>query len=337
MRTRTIIAVFLALFITAGVTALWSAEGDEIDGDTATAVVAANSDGQAGADAAQPKKKGSRWGRFFKAPFKAVAKVFTGSGEGGGEGNGSGDRKLARTTDADAQAFESVGVMRVEYKQGGRRDSEGAGGTAEEHLERGRAHLDGGDFNEAVTELSRAVSLNPRLSQARSLLAVAYERKGLPDRAREEFRRAADIDDDDPQALNNLGYSLYVAGNYRAAVDKLKRAARLAPGDARVLNNLALAQTRLGKYDDAYKSFARAGGEFNARVNVAALLERNGREQDAVEHLERARRLQPTSAAILRRLADLYDRTGKPAEAQTARQALEVVEKADAVAAGGGQ
>jgi Flp pilus assembly protein TadD len=329
MRKRTVIAVFIAFFLTVGFTALWSAEGDEQEGDTASNIVAANADGQAGADGeVKPKKKGSRWGRFFKAPFRAVGKVF-----GGGD-----DKKMARMTEEDAQRFESVGVERVEYDRDRKTDELAAEGSARDYLNRGRAHLESGNLNEAVSDLSRAASLDPRLTQAHSLLAVAYERKGLHDRARASFERAADMDERDPQALNNLGYSLYLNGNYRAAVDKLKKAAKLAPNDARIFNNLALAQCRLGKYDDAYKSFARAGGDFNGHVNVAALLERVGRDEAAVEHLEKARRLQPNASGVLSRLADIYERTGKASEAQSARQALEVLQAGGAtVAAGGGR
>lgn len=329
MGKRTVIAIFLAFCLTVGFTALWSAEGDEQEGDTATNVVAATTDSPAGTEVEQPKKKGSRWGRFFKAPFKAVAKVFNG---------GDGDRKMERMTEEDARRFESAGVMRVEYHDAGKRGVEPAGGSARDHLERGRARLEGGDFNEAITELSRAASLDPRLSQAHSLLAVAYDRKGLHDRARQSYKRAVDVNDDDPQALNNLGYSLYLSGNYRAAVDRLKRAAKLAPADGRVLNNLALAQSHLGKYDEAYKSFARAGGEYNARLNVSALLERAGRDEEAVKHLEAARRLQPASSGVLRRLADLYERAGRADDSLSARRSLEAAESnGAAVAAGGGQ
>ena len=325
MRKRTIIAIFVAFILTVGVTAIWSAQGDEAEGDTATNIVAAN-DGTAGAEV-KSKKKGNRFGRFFKAPFKAVGKVF---------GVGGDDRKVARMTEDDARKFESVGVERVEYG-GEKTEAEGQGTDASDYLERGRAHLDSGNYQAAVSELSRAASLDPKLALAHSLLAVAYDRLGMHERARESHKRSVNIDDDDPQALNNLGYSLYLSGNYRAAVDKLKKAARQAPNDTRILNNLALAQVRLGKYDDAYKNFARAGGEFNGRVNVASLLERAGRDEEAAEHLEKAKRLQPASASILRRLADIYARTGKRNEAHSARQALEALESGNAVVAGGGR
>ena len=315
MNTRRIIIIFVGLALMVSLSALWGAEGDEREGDTETNVVATSGAeaGTAGAAEAQPKKKGNRFSRFFKAPFKAVGKLF----------KGGGDNQLARLTEKDAARFESVGVVRVEDRDHRRAEAKSGDGSARDHLERGRALLEAGDLNGAVAELSTAVSLDHSLGQAHSLLAVAYERKGLRERARDSYERSVEVNESDAQALNNLGYSLYLSGNYRAAVDRLKRAARLAPRDERVLNNLALAQCRLGKYDDAYKSFARAGGEYSGRVNVAAMLVRAGREERAIEHLEAARRLEPGSTGVLQQLADLYQRNGRPDKAGEARLALQ--------------
>jgi Flp pilus assembly protein TadD len=325
MRKRTIIAVIFAFVLTVGFTALWSAEGDEQEGDTATNIVAARgAEAGAASDTDAPKKKGNRFARFFKAPFKAVGKLL-----------GGGDDKIARMSEKDAQRFESVGVVKVEDRRGGGESVPAAQGSAQDSLARGRAALEAGQLNEAIAELSRAASLEPKLAQAHSLLAVAYDRKGLHERARESYERAIDLNERDAQALNNLGYSLYLNGNYRAAVDRLKRASRLAPSDTRILNNLALAQCRLGKYDDALKNFTRAGGEFNARMNVAALLERAGRDEDAIRHYEQARRLQPEATGVLRRLADLYARTGQSAQAEDARRDLESLDARDTLASGG--
>ncbi|MDT5272500.1 MAG: hypothetical protein QOH49_4686 [Acidobacteriota bacterium] len=317
MNTRRIIIIFATFALLVSAVALWDVSGDERDGDTAANVVA-TSGAEAGSDAEAPKKKGgSLFGKIFKAPFRAVGKIF---------GKGGDDGKLARMTEKDGERFESVGVVRVEDRDNKRPDMKDEGGDARDYLERGRAMLEDGRLNEAIAELSRATSLDPKLSQAHSLLAVAYDRKGLHDRAEDSYRHAMDANDRDPQALNNLGYSLYLNGNYRAAVDRLKKAARLAPADSRILNNLALAQTRLGKYDDAYHNFARAEGEFNGHANLAALLIRSGREDKAVEHLEAARRLQPESQNVLRQLAELYERTGRGDKAADARQTLAAID-----------
>jgi Flp pilus assembly protein TadD len=323
MNTRRVIIIFVTFALVVSATALWDASGDERDGDTAANVVT-SAGAAAGTEAPAPKKKGGGlFGKILKAPFKAVGKIF---GKGG-------DGKLARMTEKDGERFESVGVVRVEDRDNKRPDVKDEGGTARDYLERGRAMLEEGRLNEAVAELSRATSLDPKLSQAHSLLAVAYDRKGLRDRAEDSYRRAIDVNDRDPQALNNLGYSLYLSGNYRAAVDKLKKAAKLAPADSRILNNLALAQTRLGKFDDAYRNFARAEGEFNGHANLAALLIRSGREEKAVEHLEAARKLQPEAENVLRQLAELYERTGRGEKAADTRHMLAAIDARRTVAA----
>lgn len=316
MHQRRIIAATLAFVLTIGLTAFWSAEGDEHEGDTAANIVAANEapTGQSDEATTQPKKKGNRFARFFKAPFKAVGKIFKG---------GNSDGRPERLTEKDVKRFETVGVLKVEE----RREREharvmGADANARDYLDEGRAMLQEGRLNDAIAALSRATSLDPQMREAHNLLAVAYDRKGLHERARESFNRAIDLGETDAQALNNLGWSLYLSGNYRAAVERLKRAARLAPTDERILNNLALAQCRLGKYDDAYKSFARAGGEFNARLNVAALLERSGREHEAIKHYEHARRLQPNSMDVQRRLASLYSRVSRDVYTDTVNDAI---------------
>jgi Flp pilus assembly protein TadD len=311
MRNRTINAFIIAIVLTISVSTFWTAGTTERDGDDAAEVVAsegsptgtADDAGAASSSEEKPKKKGNRFARFLKAPFKAAAKLFGGD-----------DDKMRRMSEKDVAKFESAPLMRVDDSRTSVADSADDGnGTAKDYLARGRARLDEGRLNEAVRDLSRAVSLDARLAEAHNLLAVAYDRKGLHDRARESFERALD-QEADAQTLNNLGYSLYLNGNYRAAIARLKRAAKLAPNDERIWNNLALAQSRLGKYDDAYKSFARSGGEYQGRLNVAAMLERAGREEQAIAHYEAARRLQPSSEFVMRRLTELYARNGHRAE-----------------------
>jgi Flp pilus assembly protein TadD len=317
MRNRTINAFLIAFTLVFVITAFWSATTTNPDGDDAANVVAADgsrvgaSEDTATADAG--KKKGNRFARFFKAPLKAVGRLF-----GGGD-----DNRMQRMTEKDVAKFESAPSMRVnDARSPAPNIASEEGASARDLFERGRSLLADGQLNDAIAELSRAVALDPKLSQARSLLAVAYDRKGLKDRARETFERAAD-DTRDPQTLNNIGYWLYSNGNYRAAVDKLKRAAKYAPDDERILNNLALAQARLGKYDDAYKNFAHARGDYEGHLNTAALAERMGRDAEAIEHYESAKKLQPNSEVALRRLADLYQRNGRADSAARARQELE--------------
>src|SRR5215207_4791197 len=192
MNTRRVIIIFATFALIVSVTALWDAQGDERDGDTATNVVAA-SGSEAGAEVKAPKKKGGIFGKIFKAPFKAVGKLF------GKDGDGKG---LTRMTEKDAENFESAGVLRVEDRDNVRPAPPAEGGDARDYLERGRTLLEEGRLNDAIDQLSRAASLDPKLSQAHSLLAVAYGRKGLNERAEDSYKRAVGVNDNDPQALN---------------------------------------------------------------------------------------------------------------------------------------
>lgn len=312
MRRRTIIAIVIAATLCIGVTSFWSASTVRRDGETDANIIS-DAGAKTGANMEEKKKNGNKVVKVLTAPFRAFRRLF-----GGGKDEG----KFSRLTEKDVEKFESTGMTRVEDSRTPKETTPSATGTAREHLALGRMFLSSGRINEAIGELSLAASLDPRLNEAHSLLGLAYDRKGMHERAKDSYDRAVKGDPEDAQTLNNLGFSLYQNGNYRAAIDKLKKASKLAPTDQRILNNLALAQIRLGKTDDAYKNFARAGGELTGRLNTAAMLERLGRNEEAIKQYEAARRAQPNSAVALRRLADLYRRTGHNSEAQAAQSAL---------------
>lgn len=311
MNKRRLIAVLIAFILTIFVTAMWSASTDEREGDP-DAIVLEDSGSEAG-EVDQPKKKGgNKVVKVLAAPFKAFGKLF---------GRGEEKNKVYRMSEKDAEKFESAGITKIEDARTPASKKETTSSSAKEHLEAGREYLMEGRYSEAVSELSTAVSLDPKLTEAHNLLGVAYDKKGFGDRAKESFERAVKLDED-ADTLNNLGFSLYQNGNYRAAVDRLKRAAKLAPNDERILNNLGLAYCRLGKIEEAHKAFTRATGPLNGNLNTAKMLERFAREDDAIRYYEAARQLDPNNTIALRRLADLYQRVGRAVESEGARAAL---------------
>ena len=259
------------------------------------------------------KPPGNGFFRALGAPFKAIGRLF---GHGKKDSN-----KLQRLSEKDAKKFESAPATRVNNATAVTKVStaENSAGsqetTALEHLEKGRALFNSGNLNEAIAELSLAASLDPKLSEAHTLLGVAYDRKGLPDRAQQSFEVAAHAPDDKAMHLNNLGYLLYKHGDYEGAVKYLKQAAKVNPSDRRIWNNLGLAQLNADKFDDAYKSLAHATGEFEGRVKVAARLDSEGFTKKAVKQLEKARALKPDSTEVLSSLAVMYQEAGQYADA----------------------
>lgn len=203
-------------------------------------------------------------------------------------------------------------------------------------LSQGRALLEGGYTNEAIAELSIAAVAGPtdtNLVEANNLLGLAHDRLGQHKRAQEFYDRALSVAPQNARVLSNLGHSLYLDDRYNDALARLKTAARLAPADTQVANNLALVYGRLGKYDEVFKQFKRAGGEFYARTQTAALLAAAGRDRDAIKHYEAARKLNPASSLVLRQLITLYVRTGQREKAEAAERILDKTPASNGAAA----
>ena len=331
MMKRTLIALAMMVAMFVAIAPLQSVHGILLSAEEAAALDAAS------VPAASPNKvegKGNGFLRALGAPFRAVGRLF---------GRGKKDpNKLERISEKDAKRFESAPQIElhkttpaaVASSSGNTSDSsrtvttanqspaDALAASAVDHLEKGRALLNSHDLNGAIGELSMAASANPKLSEASTLLGVAYWRKGLRDLAERSFENAVRIKKDDAQNLNNLGFLHYENGDYETATKYLKRAARLAPGDARIWNNLGLAQCERGKFDEAVSSFTHAVGEVKSRLNIAERLRYQGLNKEAIKHLERARTISPNSPEVLGKLLNLYLVTERTEQADEARRSL---------------
>ena len=179
--------------------------------------------------------------KVLKAPFKAIGRLF-----GAGKKD---DNKLQRLSRKDVKKFESVGTASVvdarttgfETPVAAAQTSENASAvnpapsSAQENLERGRTLLNEGNVNDAIAVLSTAASTDPKLHEAYNLLGVAYEAKGIRERAFESFEKALKADDDNGEYLNNLGFLHFKNGDNDKAAKYLKRAVKVAPQVAALL------------------------------------------------------------------------------------------------------
>ncbi|HYE12975.1 MAG TPA: tetratricopeptide repeat protein, partial [Pyrinomonadaceae bacterium] len=211
------------------------------------------------------------------------------------------------------------------------------GGIPKDPLSQGRALLQHGYVQEAISELSIAASRpGPEIVEANNLLGLAYDRMGWHLQAIECYKRALSVKPNDAVIIANLGYSLYLAEDRHGALKRLKQAARLSPSTPVIHNNLGIVQARMGRYGDALKSFTRASNEYDAHVKLAGILELERRDRDAAKHYEAALKLQPGTSALLERLVAIYERTGERNKAETARRALGQPQNPQRTATGGG-
>jgi Flp pilus assembly protein TadD len=88
--------------------------------------------------------------------------------------------------------------------------------------------------------------------------------------------------------INNAGYSLIMAGQYREAEQLLQRAAARYPEEQRMSHNLAIAQARQGHYERAVETWQRSQERAIALSNAGYVALLNGERERARALFEQA-------------------------------------------------
>jgi Flp pilus assembly protein TadD len=88
---------------------------------------------------------------------------------------------------------------------------------------------------------------------------ISHERAGDWDAGDADFRRALDLEPEQPQVLNYLGYMFLEWGrNFDEALEMISRAVAARPEDGHIVDSLGWAYYRLGRYDEAVAPMERA-------------------------------------------------------------------------------
>ncbi|WP_037316646.1 tetratricopeptide repeat protein [Ruegeria halocynthiae] len=116
---------------------------------------------------------------------------------------------------------------------------------------------------------------------------ISHERLKNWDQAEVDFRRALELNPDQPQVLNYLGYSLVERQEkLDEALNMIERAVAARPDSGFIVDSLGWVLFRLGRYDEA------------------------------VEHMERAVELMPVDPVVNDHLGDVYWAVGRAREAE---------------------
>ena len=123
--------------------------------------------------------------------------------------------------------------------------------------------------------------------------AIAYERLKQWDKAEPNFKRALELNPEQPQVLNYLGYSWVDKNmNLDQAIDMIRRAVELRPNDGYIVDSLGWAHFRLGAFDEAVEELERAielrAGDPTINDHLGDAYWRVGRKIEAVYQWNRA-------------------------------------------------
>ena len=128
---------------------------------------------------------------------------------------------------------------------------------------------------------------------------------GSWDQASFFYQQALEQFPDNPKALTSLGLALFELQQYEDAVNSYRRAAVITPDDPLPIEKVAQISERLGRLDDA----TRAG------LQAADLYIKNHEIEKAIENWIRVTQIKPENLAAHSRLAMIYERLGRTADA----------------------
>lgn len=147
------------------------------------------------------------------------------------------------------------------------------------------------NYAAAVTSYDKAIALTETDSGGNWFLhyarGICNERLKQWDKADADFRRALELNPDQPQVLNYLGYSLVERHEkLDEALDMIERAVAVQPDSGYIVDSLGWVLFRLGRYDEA------------------------------VDHMERAVELMAVDPVVNDHLGDVYWAVGRTREAE---------------------
>lgn len=141
---------------------------------------------------------------------------------------------------------------------------------------------------------------------------IAYERLKKWDQAEPNFRKALELNPEQPQVLNYLGYSwVDMNRNLEEGLDMIRKAVELRPDDGYIVDSLGWAYFRLGRFDEAVRELERAielkAGDATINDHLGDAYWRVGRKLEATFQWKRALISKPDLAEIPKIEAKLRD------------------------------
>jgi type IV pilus assembly protein PilF len=134
--------------------------------------------------------------------------------------------------------------------------------AARANMNLGAGYLRQGRPDLAIERLTRALDQNPRLADAHSIIALAYEQQGIAEQAEEHYRRATQLEPNNPAAANAYATFLCRTNRFDQAEPLFRRAANNP-----VYNTPEVALTNAGLCARSAGNNAKAEEYFRAALN----------------------------------------------------------------------
>ncbi|MFE7834705.1 tetratricopeptide repeat protein [Streptomyces sp. NPDC057474] len=194
-----------------------------------------------------------------------------------------------------------------------------ASARADVYNARGRKLRKTGNYDAALAEYDRAVTLNPESVDAYYGRGIAHSRRHDAAAALTDLDRADQLLPGTPRIIFERGEALRVMGRFEESIEVFDQVLALDPTYNKALGSRASSRYSLGDHDGALADFDRAleiDGEYLWGLVQRGKLHRDQvRPDKAFADLDRAVEVAPDSAWIASERGDLYRLAGRNEEA----------------------
>ena len=115
------------------------------------------------------------------------------------------------------------------------------------------------NHDDSIEQIKKVLELDPNNPDAQNFLGYTYAEKGINlDEAEQLIRKALRAKPNSGQIIDSLGWVLYKKGQYGKAVAELERAHHFMPQDSTVAEHLGDAYFQQKRYRDALRIYRRA-------------------------------------------------------------------------------
>lgn len=200
------------------------------------------------------------------------------------------------------------------------------GGNAKFNTDLGMSALAGGDYLGAIRYLQLATEDAPDDPELWNALGLAFQGRGLPERAMDAYRKAIALKPDFSEAWNNLGTVYLSLSQFDSALEAFRKALEniFYPRPENAWFNIGLAYYNTGRYDEAVQAFdrsIRANPNFcDAYYHKGQAYSQKSRWREAADTFRSLIQICPETAEPYRSAGIAYLKLGKR---ETARQYFE--------------
>jgi len=122
---------------------------------------------------------------------------------------------------------------------------------------RGENYQNQGDYEQAITEYTKAIQLDPSLSSPFYNRGIAYSRIGDYENAILDFTHVIETNPNDSEAYFERGNNYFQKSDFESAIRDYSKVIQLIPNYDRAYNNRGVAYEKLGQNDKAIMDFKK--------------------------------------------------------------------------------